>query len=150
MTVEAAISGEGAGYCLGELPAFNRLTLLTSLPPCSFSPAGVDGLIAAKAADLKKLLVGTMTEERIRLRCGFQGAAGTDGLGGHTGTADRRTGTDASLRLRRPPSLRLRMCLTRKLPGLCLQGGGAGADARAQGAQGDGRFLRWVLLCPSS
>lgn len=30
----------------------------------------MDGLIAAKAADLKKLLVGTMTEERIRLRWG--------------------------------------------------------------------------------
>ncbi|EFN56143.1 hypothetical protein CHLNCDRAFT_30765 [Chlorella variabilis] len=29
---------------------------------------GVDGLIAAKAQDLQKLLVGTMTEERIRLR----------------------------------------------------------------------------------
>ena len=28
----------------------------------------MDGLIAAKAADLQRLLVGTMTEERIRLR----------------------------------------------------------------------------------
>ena len=29
---------------------------------------GVDGLVAAKAADLQSLLVGVMTEERIRLR----------------------------------------------------------------------------------
>ncbi len=28
----------------------------------------MDGLIAAKARDLQQLLVGTMTEERIRLR----------------------------------------------------------------------------------
>ena len=32
------------------------------------SPAGTDGLIAAKSEDLRSLLVGTMTEERIRLR----------------------------------------------------------------------------------
>ncbi len=45
-------------------------SLPTSPPPLPPPPrpAGVDGLIAAKAADLKKLLVGTMTEERIRLR----------------------------------------------------------------------------------
>lgn len=36
--------------------------------PARRAPPGVDGLIAAKARDLQQLLVGTMTEERIRLR----------------------------------------------------------------------------------
>lgn len=38
------------------------------MPVALRSSAGVDGLIAAKARDLQQLLVGTMTEERIRLR----------------------------------------------------------------------------------
>ena len=45
---------------------------------------------------------------------------------------------------------RLCFCLMLKLPALCVQGGGAGADPRAQGAEGDGRLLRWVPLCPGS